>query len=62
MRFSAFFAVVALLLAATLLVLLVLPAVLNGLALLARPEPGLAGIMVGGLGDLRLLRHFNLRW
>ena len=49
-------------LAATLLALLARPALLDGVAILARPEPGLAGIGIGVVGDLRLLRHFNLRW
>jgi hypothetical protein len=61
-RFSAFSGVVVLLLAATLLALLALPALLDGVALLARPEPGLAGIVIGALGNLRLLSHFDLRW
>jgi len=60
-RWSAFSGVV-LLLAATLLALLALPALLDGVAALARPKPGLAGISVGVLRDVRLLRHFNLRW
>jgi hypothetical protein len=61
-RLSAFSGVVVLLLAATLLALLALPALLDGVAALARPKPGLAGISIGVLGDLRLLSHFNLRW
>ena len=59
--FSAFSGVVVLLLAATLLALLALPALLDGVAALARPKPGLAGISIGVVGDLRLLRHFDLR-
>jgi len=51
-------AVAALLLVA---ILHALPAFLDGLALLARPEPGLAGIRIGVLGVLRLLSHFDLR-
>jgi len=58
-RFSAFSA---LLLAAILLVLLALPALLDGVALLARPEPGLAGLGIGMFGVLRLISHFDLRW
>jgi hypothetical protein len=61
-RFSAFCGVVVLLLAATLLAILALPALLDGVAALARPKPGLAGISVGILVDLRLLSHFDLRW
>jgi hypothetical protein len=61
-RFSAFCGVVVLLLAATLLALLALPALLDGVAALARPKPRLAGISIGVVGHLRLLRHFNLRW
>ena len=61
-RFSAFSGVVVLLLAATLLALLARPALLDGVAALARPKPGLAGISIGVLRDVRLLRHFNLRW
>jgi hypothetical protein len=61
-RLSASSGVVVLLLAATLLALLARPALLDGVAVLARPEPGLAGIGIGVVGDLRLLRHFNLRW
>ena len=51
-RFSAFSGVVVLLLAATLLALLALPALLDGVAALARPKPGLAGISIGVVGDL----------
>jgi hypothetical protein len=61
-RFSAFSGVVVLLLAATLLALLALPALLDGVAALARPKPGLAGISIGVVGDLRLVSHFDLRW
>jgi hypothetical protein len=61
-RWSAFCGVVILLLAATLLALLALPALLDGVAALARPKPGLAGISIGVLRDVRLLRHVNLRW
>ena len=59
---SAFSGVVVLLLAATLLALLALPALLDGVAALARPKPGLAGIGIGVVGDLRLVSHFDLRW
>jgi hypothetical protein len=54
------FAVAAVLLAAVL----ALPAFLDGLAVLARPEPSLARIVIGALRDLRiaLLSHFDLRW
>jgi hypothetical protein len=61
-RVSAFFGIGVLLLAATLLVVLGLPAFLDGLAVLARSQPGLAGIMIGVLGILRLLSHFALQW
>jgi len=44
-------AVAAVLLAA---LLLALPAVLDGLAVLAWPEPSLARIVIGALGDLRI--------
>lgn len=56
---SAFSGVVVLLLAATLLALL--PALLDGVAALARPKPGLAGIGIGVVGNLRLVSHFDLR-
>jgi hypothetical protein len=59
---SAFLGVVVLLLAATLLALLALPALLDGVAALARPKPGLAGISIGIVGNLRLVSHFDLRW
>jgi hypothetical protein len=61
-RLSGLSGVVVFLLAAALLVLLARSALLDGVAVLARPEPGLAGIVIGALRDLRLLRHFDLRW
>ncbi len=60
--FSALFGIGVLLLAVTLLVVLGLPAFLDGFAVLTRPQPGLAGIMIGVLWVLRLLSHFDLRW
>jgi len=61
-RFSVLSGVAAVLVAVILLVVLARAAFLDGLAVLARPKPALAGIMIGALGDLRLLRHFDLRW
>ena len=43
-------------------VLVALAALLDGVALLARAEPGLSGLGIGVLGILRLISHVDLRW
>jgi hypothetical protein len=53
---------VVVLVVATALLVLGLAAFLDRLALFARAQPGLAGVMIRIAGVLRLLSHFDLRW